>query len=198
MLVVYGYCRVSTEEQDLTRQINDIKKVHENAIFFTETISTRKQERQIYEYIQQMQEKSMLVVTELSRLGRSIGEIYDILEKLKRKKITLKILSPQQVELKDDFNTDVMIFAFSLAARIERDLISERTKSALKAKQAMGIRVGRPRNSLKLNKLNDEQKKQIEKMLKARASISFIARMLNVHRATVKKYLENKKQGVKI
>ncbi len=81
-------------------------------------------------------------------------------------------------------STKVMKTIFSLLAELERDLISQRTKQALAAKKAAGAKLGRPVGSTGVSKL-DKSRKEIEELLKDRASKSFIARRLKVSRTTL-------------
>jgi DNA invertase Pin-like site-specific DNA recombinase len=93
-------------------------------------------------------------------------------------------------ELGDNIQSKVLAFAFGLAAEIERDMISQRTKEALARKKAEGIILGRPKGSkAKKNKLTNH-KQQIITMLKRGISQNAIARILGVHRHTVNDFVK--------
>jgi DNA invertase Pin-like site-specific DNA recombinase len=152
--MTYGYIRVSTEKQDFDNQKHGIlqfsndKKLG-NVEFVEETISSRKalEERQIWVLITQtLGEGDTLIVSELSRLGRSTMEIMTIFKHLAEKNIRTYVIKGG-FEIGDPANkiqSSVLIFAFGLAAEIERELISQRSKDAFAVKKASGVKLGRP------------------------------------------------------
>ena len=93
-------------------------------------------------------------------------------------------------ELKDDIQSKVLTFAFSLASEIERELISQRTKEALAKRKAEGKKLGRPKGSYS-SKL-DEKKEYIEELLDKGVSISSITKILGVHYHTVRNYIKKR------
>ncbi|MDD5360435.1 MAG: helix-turn-helix domain-containing protein [Sulfurovaceae bacterium] len=88
--------------------------------------------------------------------------------------------------------SQVLIFAFSLAAEIERDLISERTKSALKAKKASGVILGRPKGSFGSNKL-DKHENDVKKLLAKKINYTSIAKIYDCSRTTVENFVKKQK-----
>ena len=135
--MVYGYIRVSTEAQSVENQKmaiteyarrHGIKKVQWTA----ETISGTRQpeKRKLGELLEELRKDDTLIITELSRLGRSIIMILSVLQKLLDKGVCV-IAIKEGYELGDNIQSKVLAFAFGLSAEIERALISERTKLGL-------------------------------------------------------------------
>ena len=147
----YAYIRVSTDKQDLENQkfvilqyAND-KKLR-NVEFIEETISGRIswKNRKLKDLIDNLKSGDNLIVAELSRLGQSMLEIMELLSILLRKGVNVYVVKGNY-ELKDDIQSKVLTFAFSLASEIERELISQRTKEALAKRKAEGKKLGRPK-----------------------------------------------------
>ena len=131
----------------------------------------------------------VLIITELSRLGRSMLEIMEILSILLRKGVELHVVKNRQV-LKDDLQSKVFAMAFSIAAEIERELISQRTKEALRRRKAEGKPLGRPKGSY--SSRLDKYKDQIEELRKKGVSISSIAKIIGVPYSTLYSYLKRR------
>ena len=93
-----------------------------------------------------LKEGDVLVVPDLSRLGRSMLDVFDLLSLLLRKKVELRVVKGGYV-FKDDTQSKVFAFAFTLASEIERDMLSQRTKEALARKKSEGVKLGRPEGS---------------------------------------------------
>ena len=194
---VIGYARVSTDKQDAERQKLDIMAYCEKAGrplsgVVVETVSSRKEKREVYQVVESLKAGDILVVTELSRLARSAIELDEICAKVIRAGATLKSLTP-------DFTVDgsiqgqTMKFAIGISAQMERDFISERTKSALKARKAEGVTLGRPRGQSKL----DERRDEIEKYLGLGINKSAIAKLLGCSRSALLNWLASNKLGDK-
>ena len=138
-LKTVAYLRVSTRSQDLANQKLAILEFSQKRRFpidqFIESrISSRKSpiERRIEEMLGTLQSGDRLLVSELSRLGRSLGQVLQIVATLIERKIRfIAIKEAIEVEGKQDLRTKVMIAMFGLFAEVERDLISERTKEGL-------------------------------------------------------------------
>ena len=150
---IIGYARISTDKQEADRQKLDIYEFAESqglAItrFVIETISSKKAEREIYNVIDSMSKGDILIVTELSRLARSMMELNGIVSKIINEKKGRLFVTTGLVngitEVNDSIESNAILFALGISAQIERNMISERTKSALKAKKAQGVTLGRP------------------------------------------------------
>lgn len=147
--MIYGYIRVSTDTQTVENQKLAIRnfcryrRLH-HIQWISETISgTKKPEkRKLGKLIEQIQENDTIIVTELSRLGRSLMMILDVLQELLDKKVRV-IAIKEGYELGDNIQSKVLAFAFGLSAEIERTLLSERTKQGLERARKAGKQIGR-------------------------------------------------------
>jgi len=200
--MTYAYLRVSTDKQETENQKYEILKYANerklgNVDFIEETVSGRKswRERQLGRLVEKIEKGDVLIVTELSRLGRSMLEIMEILSILLRKGAEIHVVKSNQV-LKDDLQSKVFAMAFSIAAEIERELISQRTKEALQRRKAEGKPLGRPKGSYS-SKL-DRYRKQIEELLSKGVSISSIAKIIEVPYSTVYSYVQRRKEMLNI
>ena len=192
----YAYIRVSTDKQETENQRFEILKYANdkklgNVEFIEETVSGRKswKDRKIGVLISELCKGDILIVTELSRLGRSMLEIMELLSILLRNGIELHVVKSNQV-LKDDLQSKVFAMAFSIAAEIERELISQRTREALQRRKAEGKPLGRPKGSYS-SKL-DKYREQIEELRAKGVSIASIAKILEVPYTTLYDYLRRR------
>lgn len=197
--MIYGYIRVSTDKQTTENQRFEILKFADARKltideWIEETISAAKKlrERKLGPLITQMKKGDILIVTELSRLGRSLMEVMSILNTLMEKNVKV-FTTKEKYELGNNINSKVLAFAFSLSAEIERGMISSRTKEALARKKSEGMRLGRPKGRLSsVTKLTGKDD-LIREYLAKKIPQSVIARLLNVHRLTVRNYILTRK-----
>jgi DNA invertase Pin-like site-specific DNA recombinase len=144
------------------------------------TISSRKtsKQRRIDELLATISELDTLIVTELSRLGRSTSEVISLINELVQRHIHVIIIK-QNLDLRQhhDMTAKVMITLFSLFAELERDLVSMRTKEALTAKKSQGIRLGKPKGTVQASKF-DKDRPRIEELLRLGLSGRKIAKVL--------------------
>ena len=181
MAKTIAYIRTSTDKQDLNNQKLEIfefaKKIKlEVDDFIQMTISSRKntKERRIDEIIAALGDADTLIVTELSRLGRSTAEVIGLVNELIKKQVRV-IAIKQSLDIKQhDMTSKVMITLFSLFAELERDLISLRTKEALASKKAQGIRLGKPKGTVQKSKF-DKDASKIKELLALGLSVRKIA-----------------------
>src|SRR3954452_6639027 len=195
----YGYIRVSTDKQTTENQRFEIlkfaaeKKLHVDQ-WIEETISSTKRldTRKLGTLLKDMKKDDVLIVSEVSRLGRSIMEVMSILHTLMEKRVMV-YTTKERYELGNNINSKVLAFAFSLSAEIERSMISSRTKEALARKKSEGKRLGRPKGKLshttKLTGKDDLIREYLDKNIPQ----SVIARLLNVNRLTVRHYIRPRK-----
>ncbi len=151
MSQIIAYLRTSTDKQDLNNQKLEIlewaRKQDLKADEFVKiTMSSRKtsKQRRIEEVLQILVDSDTLIVTELSRLGRSTAEVITLVNELIARNIRVIILKQNLDISRHDMHSKVIITLFSLFAELERDLISLRTKEALAAKKQQGITLGKP------------------------------------------------------
>jgi len=197
--MTYGYIRVSTDKQTTDNQRFEILQyAHEKNLRITtwieETISATKNlnTRKLGALLTQMQKDDVLVVTELSRLGRSLMEVMSILHTLMEKQAKV-FTTKEQYELGNNINSKVLAFAFSLSAEIERSMISSRTKEALARKKSEGKQLGRPKGSLSKHTKLTGKDEIIREFLRKKVSDAAIARILEVNRITLRNYVKSRK-----
>jgi DNA invertase Pin-like site-specific DNA recombinase len=157
-------------------------------------ISSRKDKdkRRITELFDKLKGEDTLIVAELSRLGRSTVEVISMVNTLIDMKVRfIAIKQNLVINGKNDIQTKVMITMFSLFSELERDMISNRTVEALKAKRAAGIKLGRPNGRLGISRL-DDKRGHIQELLNHRVSKSAIARMLRVSRTTLIEFIDSR------
>ena len=199
---IYGYIRVSTDKQTTENQRYEILKFADEKKFsvdkwIEETVSGTKkvEERKLGSLINSMQKDDVLLLTELSRLGRSLMEVMSILHVLMGKGVkdyTVK----ERYELGNNINSKVLAFAFSLSAEIERSMISSRTKEALARMKSEGRKLGRPNGHLsKKTKLTGKEE-IIKEYLRKKVPYAVIARLLDVHRLTVVSFVKSRKLSI--
>ena len=195
-----AYLRVSTRSQDLANQKLAILEFSQKRRFpidqFIESrISSRQSplERRIDEMLGALQPGDRLLVSELSRLGRSLSQVIQIVETLVRRKIRfIAIKEAIEFDGKQDLRTKVMIALFGLFAEVERDLISERTKEGLAAAKAKGKRLGRPKGALGKSRL-DGKEQDIRALLGKDVSKASIAKILDVSRSALFHFIQTRK-----
>ena len=164
-MITVAYLRVSTRSQDLANQKLAILEFSQKRRFtvdeFIEArISSRKSpiERRIDEMLGRLQMGDRLLVSELSRLGRSLGQVIQIVDTLVHRNIRfIAIKEGIEFDGQQDLQTKVMIALFGLFAEVERDLISERTKEGLAAAKAQGKLLGRPKGALGKSRLDGKE-----------------------------------------
>ena len=196
---VVGYLRVSTVDQDVEKNKADIlnfvngKKFGRNVEFVDEKISGMKswKKRKLAQVVEDLQAGDTLVVPELSRLGRSLVEVLEVLNVLTQKDVAVYSVKENFQLNGADMQSKVMRTMLGLFAEIERDLISARTKEGLVARKAQGVKLGRPKGSGK-SKL-DEFRPEIEALLANGSTKRFIARRYGVSEPALYNWLRKHK-----
>lgn len=195
-----GYIRVSTDRQTVENQrLAILDYCHRNKFQVDDWIdvnmSSRRTpaQRRIDELLERLKEGDRLIVAELSRLARSVGQIAVTVSTLLKKKVRF-ISIKESISLNggQDMQAKVMITMFSLFSEIERDLISERTKEGLKRARAEGKLLGRPRGTIGKSKL-DGKEDEIKRFLKGGINKTNIARYLNVSWSTLENFIKTRK-----
>ncbi len=195
--MVYGYIRVSTDRQTVENQRFEIEcfcKKEGLAIdgWIEETISGIRNynKRALGRLLKRIVKDDLIVCTELSRLGRSLFMIMEILNICMAKEARVWTIK-DNYRLGDDIQSKVLAFAFGLSAEIERNLISRRTKEALARKKGEGVILGRPKG-----RKNDPDKYKlsgketlIKELLRINVSRRKIADICKVNRNTLARFI---------
>jgi DNA invertase Pin-like site-specific DNA recombinase len=194
---VIGYLRVSTQDQDLEKNKADILNfANDRRIgpvdWVEEKISGTKdwRKRELGQVVASLGKGDWLITPEFSRLARSTLQILEILAELKKKGVHVYVLKGDQ-HVNDSIESKVFLTMMALFSEIERDLVSARTKEALKARKAAGVKLGRPKGSGK-SKL-DQYRPEIEALLKTGSSLVYIAKRYQVARSTLHEWLAKNK-----
>lgn len=197
--MIYAYIRVSTEEQDNENQRHELLEFARRNGFtidgwVAETVSGGKdyKKRQLSPLLKKLKKGDRLVCAELSRLGRDLMMIMEILRLCLNKGIEIWT-DRDNYRLGDDVQSKVLAFAFGISAEIERKLISQRTKDALRKKKADGVILGRPVGRTSALKLDAKADKVLEDWQNGMGKCA-LARKYRVHRLTVANFL--KRRGI--
>lgn len=196
--MIYGYIRVSSDKQTVENQRFEINNfclkedLHIDG-WIEETISGTKayNKRQLGVLLKKVQKDDLIICAELSRLGRSLFMIMEILSLCMKKECKVWTIK-DNYRLGDDIQSKVLAFAFGLSAEIERNLISQRTKEALARKKAEGVVLGRPKGrktSPQKHKLHGKEV-LIDELLKQNVSKRQIAKICKVDRNTLARFLK--------
>lgn len=178
---IYGYARVSTQQQDLSRQL-DLLNQYNCIEILTEKITGTKLDRpELTRLKDKLRPGDTLIIESFSRLGRSTKDLIEIVEYFENKDVKL-------ISIKENFDTNtpqgkLMITVFQAFSQFERDLIVQRTKEGLESARARGRKGGRPK----------VKEKNIEKALNLynskEYSISEIVAMSGISQATLYRYI---------
>lgn len=195
--MIYAYIRVSTEMQNYSSQEFEIRNYcRMNGLtvdkWVSESISgtVKVEKRTLGRIIRKMHKGDLLICTEISRLGRNMLMIMSILNTCSAKGVYIHSIK-DNFDLSDNINSKIIAFAFALAAEIERNLISQRTKEALALRKASGIRLGRPIGSSVKKDNTFKNIDRIERQINAGIPLVQIAKQNKIHRNTLRKYLKN-------
>lgn len=196
--MVYGYIRVSSDKQTVENQRYEITNFCENNNlkingWIEETISGTKDydKRKLGELLKNVKSGDLIICSELSRLGRNLFMIMEILHICMNKNCRVWTIK-DNYRLGDDIQSKVLAFAFGLSAEIERNLISQRTKEALDRKKSEGVRLGRPKGALSKTVKLSGKESAIRILLEEGTSYAQIARLLHVDRSTLVRFVKGR------
>jgi DNA invertase Pin-like site-specific DNA recombinase len=195
MALNYGYIRVSSDKQTVENQRFEIKNFStKNNIqvdgWIEETISGTKaySKRELGRLLERVEKDDLIICAELSRLGRNLFMIMEILNICMGKECKVWTIK-DNYRLGEDIQSKVLAFAFGLSAEIERNLISQRTKEALARKRAEGVILGRPKGRRSKSVKLSGHEEEIRGLLERRTSKCEIARIFGVNRMTVDAFI---------
>ena len=192
--------RVSTDRQEIQNQKLGILEYCNNRAmspltFIEDTVSGKKpwQEREIGTLLKQAHEGDHLIVAEVSRLGRSTLQVLEILEQASSKKISVHIAKNHML-IDGSMQSTIVATILGLAAQIEREFISARTKEALSHLKSQGIKLGRPKGPSTYLKL-DAYEEDIMKYIKKTISKRSIAKLVECSPSTLYYWLKRRKSS---
>jgi DNA invertase Pin-like site-specific DNA recombinase len=198
-MAIFACLRVSTSPQDVTQQRLAIleftgreRLTVDNFLELDVHSGRLVRQHQVDQALARLASGDTLIVSALSRLGGSVGEIVTIVDTLVQRQIRLlAIKEGMRLDGKRDLRTRVMVTMFALLAEIEHELIARRSKEALAAARASGRRLGRPQGRLGKSKL-DGQAHEIQRLLALRVSKASIAKIMGVDRATLYHFIRSR------
>lgn len=193
----YAYLRVSSDSQDVTNQKHGIyeytNKVGIGNLAFIEDVVTGKKkwrERKLGSIIDGMESGDCIVFAEVSRIARSTLQVLEVLEECMEKNVNVYI-AKQNMQLDGSMQAKITATVLGLAAEIEREFISMRTKEALAARKKEGMILGRPKGPAKTLKL-DPKREQIEKYLSMGLGVRVVAKLIDEAPTTLRDYIKRK------
>lgn len=195
-MTVYAYLRVSTEEQDYENQRYGIVRYCEyrgvtiNKEFVDDGISgtINFKKRNLGKLIKILSEDDLVIVSELSRLSRSMIDMYALAKIFADKKVKVYCIK-ENLEIGNTALGLMIMTVFAFSAQIERERISERTKEALAKRKADGMKLGRPKGSKNSFYKLKGKERLVKRLLNNNIPKSQIAKKCGVSFSTLKKYL---------
>lgn len=191
----YAYLRVSTDAQDVANQKHGVMSYCLDKGFapvqWVEDVVSGKvswRERALGKVIEKAEAGDNIIVSEVSRIGRNTLTVLEVMEAARKKGIAIHIVK-QNMIADNSTASHITITVLGMAAQIERELISSRTKEALQKRKSEGVILGRPKGKAKRLKL-DDQKEKINEMLKKKVSKAAIARIMEVSITTLDRWID--------
>lgn len=189
--MLVGYARVSTEDQDLLRQTFELRGAGCEKIYQETITGTKKHRPELDAMLDFIREGDVVVVCELTRISRSTKDLFSLVEKIEEKGAKIKSLKEDWLDTTTAHGKLLFTMMAGLA-QFERDLISERTKSALAAKKAAGVKLGRPR-------VDDEAlEKAVRLYMTKEFEIKEIEQMTKISKSTLYREIERLKDEAKL
>ncbi|MGL5685298.1 MAG: recombinase family protein [Vagococcus fluvialis] len=181
-----GYARVSTEEQNLDRQIDILKQIGCGRIYEEKVSGIKKERPELNKMLDQIRTGDVIIISDLTRLSRSVKDLFSLVEQIEGKGANIKSIKESWVDT-TTAQGKLMFTIFAGISQFERDLISQRTIEGLNAARARGKKGGRP-------KVNDKDIKLAIKMYNSKNySISEITKATGVSKTTLYRYINNNK-----
>ena len=181
---VFGYARVSTEQQNLDRQLDMLQKYGVDFIYNEKMTGTKRNRPELEKLLERLTEGDTVVVGSLSRLGRSTKDLIWLMETFNSKGVNL-------ISLKESIDTTtstgkLLFTLMSAIAQFERDVIADRTREGLNSARARGRKGGRPRTD------SEKLRKAIKLYNTQQYSLAEIENMTGVKRSTLYRGIRSK------
>lgn len=192
--MIYGYLRVSSDEQDVNSQRQGVDKFAQDRNWTIDKYITDEgvsggkdpDKRNLGPLLKLLQKDDIIICSEISRLGRDLYMVMDILHFCMERECIIYTVKDKFV-LGDDIQSKVLAFAFGLSAEIERQMIRQRTKEGLRLRMRQGVLLGRP-----IGKCNSDEamkfgewKERLKQMVEWQMSPTQIAAVIDCDRNTV-------------
>ncbi|MBB0995724.1 recombinase family protein [Dietzia maris] len=202
---VIAYVRVSTDKQDLENQRHEIERycsarglaIEE----WDEDIASgtlQLKDRKVGALIDRLRSGDTLIVSEISRISRSVRTLLNVLEDCIDRGIVV-VSVKQDVTFAKGLSSKIMMIGLGLAAEVEREMISARTREALARKKAEGVRLGRPPGSHKPeNRKLHGKDDEILRYMRKRVPKTAIARLLDCSVSTLRRYITDQDLDTKL
>lgn len=198
-MATYAYLRVSTDQQDVDNQRHGILEyANQRGIsglqFVEDSVSGKVKwtDRKLGNLLLKTVEKGdTILFSEVSRMARSALQVLEVMEHCATQELVVHIVK-QRMVFDDSMNAKITATVFGLAAEIERDFISMRTKEALAKRKADGVVLGRPKGKAKKLKL-DKKSAEIKRYLELGISKSAICKLVDCAPTTLYQWIERRK-----
>ena len=178
-----GYARVSTEEQNLDRQLDSLKEARCEKIFQEKITGTKKERPELDKLMEQLRNGDLIIISDLTRLSRSVKDLFSLVDQIEKKGANIKSLKESWMDTSTP-QGKLMFTIFAGISQFERDLISQRTLEGLAAARSRGKKGGRPKKDEKA--INIALKMYQEKV----CSISEITKATGVSKTTIYRYIK--------
>ena len=196
--MIYAYLRVSTDDQDTANQRMGVEaKARALGLAIDKYIiddgisgTVEPNKRKLGKLLKQIQPGDVIIVSELSRFGRRLFMLFDILKRLLDKNVRVYSVK-DGYSLDETLQSKVLAFAFGMAAEIERDMISQRTRESLARIKASGRKLGRPFGSKNRRHAMDGKYGLATQLLSQGHTKTYVAKYINVSLRTLNRYLNN-------
>lgn len=180
--MIFGYARVSTEDQSLNRQIDILKQVGCDKIYTEKISGIRKDRPELTSLISQLRKDDLIIIADFTRLSRSVKDLFNIVEQIEEKGANIKSLKESWIDT-TTAHGKLMFTIFSGISQFERDLISQRTIDGLKASRIRGRKGGRPTKNI------DDINLAIKMYNSKNYSISEIRKATGISKTTLYRYI---------
>ncbi len=177
-MTIYGYARVSTEDQTLGLQQTELQDKGCNKIFAEKISGARSDRPQLTKLLKALKPGDVVVVTKLDRLARSTVDLQNILQSIKTASADFKVLDTPSLDTTNPYGK-LLFDILGALAEFERSMIKTRTSEGRNAARARGVHLGRPR------KLNPDQKREALSRLQNGESLVSVARTFDVDPTTI-------------
>ncbi|MBO5179252.1 MAG: recombinase family protein [Clostridia bacterium] len=177
-----GYARVSTNEQNLDRQIDLLKDAGVEKIYEEKITGTKRDRPELERMLDQLRKEDIIIVTELTRLSRSTKDLFEIVDTIEKANAGIKSLKESWLDTTTP-QGKLMFTIFAGLSQFERDLTAQRTKDGLKSAKARGKKLGRP------TKYDDKKQIVIDMYNSGNYSVNDIIKATGVSKTSLYRYV---------